>query len=242
VQKPVAARLGRRLCDDPMIGEGPIQPGTATLGVRGRPPSTTRAQVSRTALGLFVARGFEETTLADIAAALGIGRRTLFRYFPSKAHMVWGEFEIVLARLRSELEGSDPAEPAVDVLTRAVIAANHHEGEALEDLRRRMQLIIDVPALQAHSALHFAEWQRIVARFVAGRVQQSPHDIVPLFVAHTAFATSMAAFLRWVRFPDESLEAHLRAGYDLLGRGVAAGMGTGVPLPAAEGPSAGARP
>jgi mycofactocin system transcriptional regulator len=187
-----------------------------SLSGRGRPPSTTRAQVSRTALELFRARGFEQTTLADIAAALGVGRRTLFRYFPSKNDMVWGDFEVVLARLRAGLDDSGADEPMMDVLTRAVLASNHHEGEALEDLRMRMGLIIDVPALQAHSVLHYAEWQRVVAHFIAGRLGQAPEDIVPLMVAHMAFGASMAAFLRWVRFPAEDLEDHLRVGYARL--------------------------
>ena len=53
---------------------------------------------------LFYERGFEETTLDDIAGGLGIGRRTLFRYFDSKNDMVWGDFGGVLARLRDELK------------------------------------------------------------------------------------------------------------------------------------------
>ncbi|MBV8218290.1 MAG: TetR family transcriptional regulator, partial [Solirubrobacterales bacterium] len=49
----------------------------------GRPPGTSRRAVSRTALEMFAERGFEETTVDDIAEALGVSRRTLFRYFAS---------------------------------------------------------------------------------------------------------------------------------------------------------------
>ena len=44
----------------------------------GRPPSTTREEIEAAALGLFAARGFEATTMDDIATAVGVGRRTLF--------------------------------------------------------------------------------------------------------------------------------------------------------------------
>jgi len=49
----------------------------------GRPPGTSRGAVTRTALEMFAERGFEETTVDDIADALGVSRRTLFRYFAS---------------------------------------------------------------------------------------------------------------------------------------------------------------
>ena len=49
---------------------------------------------------MFVERGFERTTVDEIAAAAGIGRRTLFRYFPSKNDLAWGEFDDMLARFR----------------------------------------------------------------------------------------------------------------------------------------------
>ena len=50
----------------------------------GRAPATTHGELSHVALALFLERGFDHTTVDDIAAAAGISRRTLFRYFPSK--------------------------------------------------------------------------------------------------------------------------------------------------------------
>ncbi|MGZ4299757.1 MAG: mycofactocin system transcriptional regulator [Solirubrobacteraceae bacterium] len=185
---------------------------------RGRPPRTSHHQLSSTALTLFVRDGFEETTLDDIATAVGVGRRTLFRYFSSKNDLVWGNFDGVLDRLRAELAAGDPEEPMMETLGRAVVASNTYEGEALEDLRLRMTLITGVPALQAHSMVRYADWRRVVAEFVAERLGQDPEDLVPLTIGHMALGASMSAFVRWVSHPEEDLLAHMRTGYRHLAR------------------------
>lgn len=185
--------------------------------------------MAKTALALFVAKGFEQTTLSDIALALGIGRRTLFRYFPSKNDMVWGNFEQVLERLRVELDAGQPGEPMMQILARAAVASNHYEGEALEDLRIRMTLITSIPALQAHSLVRYAEWRHVVEEFVAGRVQQPPDALIPVLVGHMALGASMAAFVRWVQHPEESLDAHLQIAYGHLAAAFESGVSWGCP-------------
>ncbi len=57
---------------------------------RGRRPSTTREAIARRALDLFERNGFDATTVDEIAAAVGISRRTFFRYYSSKRDVVWG--------------------------------------------------------------------------------------------------------------------------------------------------------
>jgi mycofactocin system transcriptional regulator len=176
--------------------------------------------VTRTALELFAERGFEETTVDDIADALGVSRRTLFRYFPSKNDMAWGDFDWVLARLRRCLAETGPGEPLHMALGRAVVESNRYEVEQLPELRIRMRLITGVPALQAHSTLRYAEWRSVIAEFVADRLACRPEDLVPQTVAHAALGTSMAAFLVWVDDPDSDLVENLREAYRLLGTGL----------------------
>ena len=117
---------------------------------------------------MFAERGFEETTVDDIAEALGVSRRTLFRYFASKNDMVWGDFDWVLGRLQRCLDATGPGEPLHEALRRAVVESNRYEDEQLPELRIRMRLITGVPALQAHSTLRYAEWRAVIADFVAG--------------------------------------------------------------------------
>lgn len=188
----------------------------------GRPPGTSRSAVSRTALEMFAERGFDGTTLDDVAEALGVSRRTLFRYFASKNDMVWADFDWVLGRLRRCLDATEPDEPLHEALRRAVVESNRYEQEQLPELRIRMRLITGVPALQAHSTLRYAEWRAVIADFAAGRLGCGPTDLVPQTIAHAALGTSMAAFLVWVDDPSSDLTANLDEAFRLLGAGVAA--------------------
>jgi mycofactocin system transcriptional regulator len=165
---------------------------------------------------LFAVRGFETTTMDDLADALGIGRRTLFRYFRSKNDIVWGNFDAVLDRLRHHLDESPLDEPLLDSLTRAVVLSNRYEPPELDDLRIRMTLITTVPALQAHSMVRYAAWRRVVSEFAARRLAQQPDDLVPLTMGHAALGMSMAAFIHWVENPTDDLETNLRSAYRLL--------------------------
>jgi mycofactocin system transcriptional regulator len=188
---------------------------------RGRPRSVTHAHIAGIALELFARNGFDETTVEDIAAAAGISRRTLFRYFPSKNDMVWGDFEWVLDRLRGYLAERPSGEPLMAALSAAVEASNHYEADQLPELRIRMTLITTVPALQAHSMLRYAAWRAVIAEFAAVRLGQQPDDLVPQAIAHAALGASMAAFVHWVDHPEEDLDENLRTAYRLLANGFA---------------------
>ena len=170
---------------------------------------------------MFAERGFEETTVDDVADALGVSRRTLFRYFASKNDMAWGDFDWVLGRLRGCLDETTAEEPLHEALRRAVVESNRYEEEQLPELRIRMRLITGVPALQAHSTLRYAEWRSVIAEFVAGRLDCEPTDLVPQTVAHAALGTSMAAFLVWVDDPSSDLTVNLDEAFRLLGAGLA---------------------
>ena len=101
--------------------------------------------MARAALELFARQGYDETTVDDIAAAVGISRRTFFRYFESKPDVVWGEFDAELVRLRDRLAEAPADDPLMDVLRRSVMATNRFGAGELDELRIRMVLISTVP-------------------------------------------------------------------------------------------------
>ncbi|MCX6386319.1 MAG: mycofactocin system transcriptional regulator [Solirubrobacterales bacterium] len=183
----------------------------------GRPRGTTHAEVERVALRLFARNGFEETTMADIAEALGVGRRSLFRYFPSKNDIVWGDFDYVLDRLEGLLEATPPDVEIMRGLTDAIVESNRYGLDQLPELRIRMMLITSVPALQAHSMLRYEAWCQVVAKFVARRRGEEPTDLIPQTIGRAMLGTSMAAFVHWVGNPDEDLGTNLEAAFGVFG-------------------------
>lgn len=184
----------------------------------GRPPTTTREEIERVALGLFAERGFEATTVEDIATAVGVGRRTLFRYFESKNDIAWGDFDWVMGRLREALDGGVDL-PLMEALRRAVVESNRYPADQEPGLRTRMTLITGTAALQAHSALRYAEWRGVVATWAAGRRGEAADDLVPRVIGYTALGSAMASFERWVASEDEDLLELLDAAFVALAVG-----------------------
>lgn len=168
----------------------------------GRPPVTTHGHIEHAAFALFDTVGFEDTTIDAIAEAAGIGRRTLFRYFPSKNDIPWGRFDASLADFRATL-GAMPAElPTAEAVHRAVIEFNRFDPAALPQHRRRMRLLLTTPALQAHSVLRYAQWRQVIAEHVATRSGQAPDDLLPRTVGHVSLAVSLSAYEQWLRDDD----------------------------------------
>jgi TetR/AcrR family transcriptional regulator, regulator of mycofactocin system len=172
----------------------------------GRPPASSRAEIEAVALRLFTDRGFDETTVDDIATEAGIGRRTFFRYFRSKNDVIWGEFDAGLERLRESLRAAPPDADWWAALRRAVVEFNRLDPAEVPLHRVRMELILHVPALQAYSTLMYGAWREVVAEFVAERTGAKPDDFEPSLVGHTALAAAVAAYEQWLREPSRSLD------------------------------------
>lgn len=114
---------------------------------RGRPPATSSRELERIALRLFTDNGFENTTIEQIAAEAGVSERTFFRYFATKASVLWIELDAEVDAIRAALEVVPDDMPMMDAIRRAVVAANHYRAADVPELRMRMNLIASVPAL-----------------------------------------------------------------------------------------------
>src|SRR6201999_1035542 len=134
-----------------------LQPAHDAAARRGRPPGTSRRTLALIALRLFTEQGFEETTIEQIAAEAGVSRRTFFRYFDSKASVLWGEFDSEVTVIRDALARVPDSGPMMDAIRQAVVAANHYRAADVPELRARMHLIGSVPALQYSAAAHYAD-------------------------------------------------------------------------------------
>ncbi|MCW2596277.1 MAG: putative transcriptional regulator [Jatrophihabitans sp.] len=193
-----------------------------TAARRGRPPATSPRELELIALHLFAENGFDETTVERIAAEAGVSSRTFFRYFESKAAVLWHDFDREVDALRAAFGEVDDDLPMMDAIRQTVVRVNHYRAEDVAELRTRMHLIGSVPALQASAAPHYDAWERAVSDFAAGRLQQSSDALYPLAIGRTTLAACRAAFDLWVERADADLIIYL----DEALRALAAGFGT----------------
>ena len=186
---------------------------------RGRPPGTSRRELELIALRLFNDQGFDSTTIEQIAAEAGVSKRTFFRYFSSKASVLWSEFDHEVAVIRAALAEVPAGVPMMDAIRRAVVAANHYGPQDVPELRMRMNLIGSVPALQSSAAIHYDAWERAISDFAATRVGQPADSLYPLAVGRATLAACRAAYDRWSARADADLTFYLDAALAALAAG-----------------------
>jgi mycofactocin system transcriptional regulator len=196
---------------------------SAATGARraGRRPVTSRAEIEHIALELFSERGFDTTTVDDVAQAAGIGRRTFFRYYASKNDVPWGAFDEMLERMRAHFAALPDDIPLMAGIRETVLDFNDIPVAEQPWHRRRLRLILETPALQAHSALRYAEWRRVVADYAGERLGQSSTALVPRTLGYLCLGAALAAYEQWL----ESEEADLRTLLDGVLRALEDGFG-----------------
>ncbi|OZM84038.1 mycofactocin system transcriptional regulator [Pseudonocardia sp. MH-G8] len=194
---------------------------TGSSGRRpGRRPVTSRAEIEHIALDLFTERGFDTTTVDDIATAAGIGRRTVFRYYPSKNDIPWGAFDEELDRMRDTFAALPSELPVLAGVRAAVLEFNEVHPDEQPWHRRRLRLILDTPALQAHSTLRYTAWRRVVAEYAARRLGYPAEHLVPQTIGHASLGVALAAYERWLREDAGELRQLLDAAFAALEHGV----------------------
>jgi TetR/AcrR family transcriptional regulator, regulator of mycofactocin system len=182
----------------------------------GRPPVTSRVELEQVALDLFVRNDYTATTVDEIATSAGISRRTFFRYYASKNDVVWGNFDALLRGMEDWLASRPDDTPMLSALKHAVIRFNALPPEALPSHRRRMSLILHVPALQAHSTLRYADWRGVVARFAARRLGLPVGELLPQLIGHLALGAAVAAYERWLADETADLSELLDTAFETL--------------------------
>ncbi|MGK5555116.1 TetR family transcriptional regulator [Actinomadura kijaniata] len=130
-------------------------------GLRERKKARTRRALAAAALRLFAERGYEETTIADIAEAAEVSPRTFFAYFPSKEDVVFAEVDDRLAEVGELLADRPPGEPPLRTVRRAVVAVLEAlVAETGEYGPVQVKLILDRPALRARALERITEVQQ----------------------------------------------------------------------------------
>ena len=173
-----------------------------SMSLRERTRAAVRAELASLALELFVERGFEETTVDEVARAAGMSKRSLFRYFATKEDMVLGSAEAVgeavAAELRGRPEGEDPWESLC-----AVLGAWEERIASSAERVARLRLIEGSPALHAR----WTQRREAVRREIAAVLLERGGGRVDAFTADLLTAAAGAALdaatREWLRGAGE---------------------------------------
>jgi AcrR family transcriptional regulator len=165
---------------------------------------TMRDSLVQAAFRLFLERGFEQTTIDDIVALAGVGRRSFFRYFPSKEDVVFPDHDGCLAEMTEFLHAA-PADgdPVTQVCDAARLVLRMYAADPVFSVQR-YRLTRQVPALRAHELAVVWRYERALAGHLrergAGRADWALRADV---VAAAVVAAHNHALRTWLRAGGE---------------------------------------
>ena len=153
---------------------GVTSAGPSRSGLREVTHRAVQAEIANTAMRLFVEHGYEQTTIEQVAAAVGMSGRSVFRYFTSKEDMVLGSMAQAGADIATALRGRPSGEPAWEALRRALDGPlqdlEHDGGLALA----RSTLLATTPALRGAQLRKHAQWNDLLVPGVIHRLAGTP--------------------------------------------------------------------
>ena len=170
---------------------------TKPTSLRERKKARTRQALVDAALRLFAERGFEATTVADIADAADVSPRTFFTYFPAKEDVLFAGAKDRIERLRDALAKRAPDESFLDALRRAARDILTDPTFQAEAQRTHMQVIGANPALGARALQDLLAAEQVVAAAIAADLGMDQTDLQPQVAAAAAVNALRGAFMAW---------------------------------------------
>lgn len=178
-----------------------------------------RSALAVAALDLFASKGYDATTVEDIVEAVGVGRRTFFRYFRSKEEVVFPDHDERLAEVVAELERSDAEASPMRVVCRAAETVLETYLAEPEISLKRFELTRQVSSLRDREIVSIDRYQRVFARYLRRCYADGPNaDLRASVTAATVVATHNHVLRRWLK-SGGGIDAHdvLRAALDDAG-------------------------
>lgn len=189
--KPAAKSVRKGAKPLPAVAKSPDSPG-----LRQRKLQATRERLTRAAMALFVERGFEATTIDDIAAAADVSRRSFFHYFASKEDVVaaWqeGAASALVAEIVARPAGESMLTAAENAIATAIKRIDPAEAAAMSRLKR------DNPALRARDQLKYEKLERALAEGLAQRARSKADRLEARLVAMIATGAMRVGGESWI--------------------------------------------
>ncbi|MFB7503508.1 TetR family transcriptional regulator [Streptomyces broussonetiae] len=203
-----------------------------------------RRELAAAAMELFATKGYEATTVDEIAAAAGVARRTFFRHFRSKEEAIFPDHDDTLIRAEAVLNAAPAHEHPLDTVCRGIKEVMKMYAARPEISVARYKLTREVPTLREAEIASVARYERLFTRYLLGHFDEHAHaddandDPLLAEVAASAVVTAHNHVLRrWLRAGGQGdVEAQLDHAFAIVrktfGNGIGAGRGP-APRPAA---------
>jgi AcrR family transcriptional regulator len=173
------------------------------------------------AMDLYISRGFDRTTVADIAEAVGLTERTFFRYFADKREVLFGGQELLEQAFLDGVAAAAPhASPLETVESALAAVAAFFPAERRDHARRRRTIISGNPALQERELLKLAGLAAAVAASLRSR---GVPEATATLAAESGLTVFGVAFAKWIAEGEE--RSFLEIEREMLGELVAMAAG-----------------
>jgi AcrR family transcriptional regulator len=168
--------------------------------MRERKKQRTRQLIRDTAVRLFMERGFDQVTIAEIAREADVSEATVFNHFPTKEDLVYGQMEAFENELVEAVRNRPPGQSALAAYAGFVFAVRGlmAEQEGPEQIAAWARLVLDSPALVGREHEIFAHHTAALAKLLAEETGARPDDLTPR-VAASALIGLHRALLGYVR-------------------------------------------
>ncbi|WP_338678058.1 TetR family transcriptional regulator [Streptomyces sp. SCSIO 30461] len=200
-----------------------------------------RDALAEAAFQLFMERGYEQTTVDDIVARAGVGRRSFFRYFPSKEDAVFPDHERCLADVTAFLTAAgDEGDPVARVCDAARLVLRMYAADP-EFSVQRYRLTKEVPGLRTYELSVVRRYERTMAGYLRRRCAESADGALRADVIAAAVVAAHNNALRsWLRSGGEedaetAMDHALRLVMDVWGEGRVEGARDGIAESRGEG-------
>lgn len=187
-------------------------------GLRERKKQRTRGALAHAALELFTTKGFEHTTVDEIAEAVEVSQRTFFRYFASKEAVAFVVEELVEEHFTATVADRPAGESPLEALRNAILETWEDLNKAIRELipvelhMRMYQVIESTPALLAVRLRRQAQLEQRIAEVIARREGLDPRlDPRPRVLVAAFGGVARAASEHWGQCHDTSVEAVRRS-------------------------------
>lgn len=193
-----------------------------------------RRELSAAAMELFATKGYEATTVDEIAAAAGVARRTFFRHFRSKEEAIFADHDDTLTRVEAVLNAAPPHEHPLDTVCRGIKEVMKMYAGHPEISVARYRLTREVPTLREAEIASVARYERLFTRYLLGHFDEHAHmdgsdDPLLAEVAASAVVTAHNHVLRrWLRADGNGdVESQLDHAFGIVRNTFGSGIGAG---------------